>query len=120
MLREGQANCPFWTFQSWAGLRTDIGNHGALTICLHAAGKPASVRTGLGSLAGQAAERQTRSRFARRRVQFRFREPGGEIAAAAVAWEHRDWRLAFGAVCRASEFDSATRRGRLTRTSLVA
>ena len=52
MLREGQANCPFWTFQSWAGLRTDIGNHGALTICLHAAGKPASVRTGLGLLGG--------------------------------------------------------------------
>jgi hypothetical protein len=30
----------------------DIDNHGALTICLHAAGNPASVKTGFGLRGG--------------------------------------------------------------------
>jgi hypothetical protein len=32
--------------------RSGIDNHGALTICLHAGGNPASVKTGLGLLGG--------------------------------------------------------------------
>ena len=54
---------------------------------------------------GQPGQHQSRFRFARRRMQRQFLEPEVELATAAVAWERRDWRLAFRTVRRTGELD---------------
>src|SRR5215475_4552513 len=52
---------------------------------------------------GQPGQRQNWFRLARRRMQRRFLEPEVELAAAAVAWERRGWRLAFRTVRRTGD-----------------
>src|SRR6516164_5081614 len=78
-------------FGAKADITSGLRHHGALTICLHAGGKPASVSAGFGLGGGG--------------CSVEFLEPEVELVTAVVAWAWRGLRLAFRTARRTGDLD---------------